>query len=251
MRLVYVLACLLATTSIYAQQIPSTYPGLLGLWHLNESSGTTTKNALDNSTSSLVNAVLLSSGIYGGSVQTTGSVSYVQIPRTLNLEPQPPVTIMAWSKMTSIPTDCDLRIFAKEYSTLSPFISYTLEANFQCNGHYAFGFSHGTTYTEIFSSATYEIGVWTFLAATFDGVTIKGYVNGDLEASTTITGDSTILYNTSYDVTIGGDVPRSIEYFPGMVDEVAIFNRVLSSGEIKQLFLSGVHIRQNARTDGQ
>jgi methionine-rich copper-binding protein CopC len=69
---------------------------------------------------------------------------------------------------------------------------------------------------------------WTFLAATYDGSTIKMYVNGNLVASQSNSGTITTTTNP---LTIGGD--WSGEMFTGKIDNIRIYNTALSQSAIK------------------
>jgi len=83
---------------------------------------------------------------------------------------------------------------------------------------------------------------WYHVAATYDGSTMKLYVNGNLEASKPFT--SSITYDPSIPWTIGSTAapyralgaPRT---FNGVIDEVEIFNRALSQAEIQAIYKSG------------
>src|SRR5437667_149060 len=78
----------------------------------------------------------------------------------------------------------------------------------------------------IFSTDTFALNQWYHVAMTWDGNTVSLYVDGNLEASQTV-GPKTILY-TSDNAAIGrhSHVDRS---YDGLIDEVEIFNRALSS----------------------
>jgi len=77
---------------------------------------------------------------------------------------------------------------------------------------------------------------WVHLAGTYDGATVRLYVNGAEVASEPLTGtfahDRTpvILGGNGND---GSGVPT--ELFPGRIDELMLFGRALSGGEIAQL----------------
>jgi len=83
---------------------------------------------------------------------------------------------------------------------------------------------------------------WYHVAATYDGSTMKLYVNGNLEASKPFT--SSITYDPSIPWTIGSTAapyralgaPRT---FNGVINEVEIFNRALSQAEIQAIYKSG------------
>jgi len=86
----------------------------------------------------------------------------------------------------------------------------------------------------------YDIGVpyqnqWVYAVLTFDGTTLKSYINGILRNQWTRNG--ILTYNINGNIWLGGrnstDYPR---YFSGAIDDVRIYNRALTSAEILQLY---------------
>ena len=74
-------------------------------------------------------------------------------------------------------------------------------------------------------------GFWSHVAATFEGQTIRVYVNGIEKASAPGEGD--ILPNKSRPLIIANYIGRKDAYaFDGLLDDVKVFNRVLNEGEI-------------------
>jgi hypothetical protein len=71
-------------------------------------------------------------------------------------------------------------------------------------------------------------GVWTHLAVTYDGAALRVFRNGAQAASTARTG--TIQTSTGA-LRIGGNLIWG-EYLDGRIDEVRVYNRALSAGEI-------------------
>jgi len=76
---------------------------------------------------------------------------------------------------------------------------------------------------------------WYHLVGTYDGQTMKIYVNGELKNSKNIT--SSIETNDNY-VFIGSQAESY--QFKGIIDEVAIYNRALSAEEIQDHYNSGL-----------
>jgi LruC domain-containing protein len=70
---------------------------------------------------------------------------------------------------------------------------------------------------------------WYHLAMTYDGATLKMYVNGQLRNSAPLTGS---LKLTSRDIAIGSD-NNAQKYFKGSIDEVMFFGTALSQTEIQ------------------
>jgi hypothetical protein len=76
---------------------------------------------------------------------------------------------------------------------------------------------------------SWPANIWYHITFTFDGSTFKIYVNGVLENSIVHTG--TMQSITGWDI---GGRPGAVS-FPGLIDEVSIYNRALSDAEIQAL----------------
>ncbi len=85
---------------------------------------------------------------------------------------------------------------------------------------------------------------WSHLAVTFDGATLRLYVNGSQVSSRAITG--TIL-GTDDPLWIGGNRPYG-EYFQGVIDEVRVYDRALSPSEVRAEM--STPIRRNGGSSG-
>ena len=74
------------------------------------------------------------------------------------------------------------------------------------------------------------LGRWVHLAATFDGRTMRLYVDGNEVASLDRPGR---VNPSHFDLVIGGFAPRARAHFTGLVDEVRLFSRALSADEVR------------------
>jgi len=72
---------------------------------------------------------------------------------------------------------------------------------------------------------------WTIIAVTCDGFTVKLYRNGELTGQGRIFGDD--VAGTAY---IGGTDAYGGRFWHGIIDEVTLFNKVLTAQEIKELY---------------
>jgi beta-lactam-binding protein with PASTA domain/Ca2+-binding RTX toxin-like protein len=75
-------------------------------------------------------------------------------------------------------------------------------------------------------------GVWTHLAATYDGRVVRVYVNGAQVGSITTSGGN--LGTSTGALRLGGNSIWG-EFFAGAIDDVRIYNRALSATEIQNL----------------
>jgi hypothetical protein len=73
------------------------------------------------------------------------------------------------------------------------------------------------------------LNLWTHLAATYDGTTLRLYVNGVLVNSRSASGPLIVSTGT---LRIGGNSAWG-EFFQGRIDEVRVYNRALTPAEIQ------------------
>ncbi len=78
-------------------------------------------------------------------------------------------------------------------------------------------------------------GVWHHVAGTFDGNRLLLYVDGSVVKSMDYTG---AIAKTTYPVNIGRNSQNTDRLYEGLIDEVRIYDRALSEGEI--LFLANL-----------
>ena len=80
-----------------------------------------------------------------------------------------------------------------------------------------------------FAPAAIPLNSWTHLAATYDGTTLRLYVNGTLVASRAQTG---ALAASTNPLQIGGDAIYG-QYFAGRIDEVRVYNTARTQPQIQ------------------
>ena len=83
-------------------------------------------------------------------------------------------------------------------------------------------------------------GKWHHIAATYDGKTSRIYIDGKLN-SEKISDTKIPLQHNDVDIRIGQlafpePSPHEHAFFDGLIDEVRVYNRVLSAQEIQQLY---------------
>ena len=77
---------------------------------------------------------------------------------------------------------------------------------------------------------------WGFITYVADGTKVQLYLNGDLvtSISSTVSNYGTSTYN--FNIGGGGIFGPTGDYFRGEIDEVAIFDRAVTPGRVKQLY---------------
>lgn len=107
-------------------------------------------------------------------------------------------------------------------------------------GHYYF--QRANQYIDTVTTVT--TGSWEMLTIVYDGSTIKGYRNatlsGSIASSTSYTG-GTNLFNI-------GRRPTGVAYYDGIIDEISIWYRNLSSTEVSELYNGGSGLQYTIST---
>lgn len=83
------------------------------------------------------------------------------------------------------------------------------------------------------STKVTQAGEWHLIVGTYDGSTMRLFVDGVQAAERPATGDIT---PTSSDLMIGRNSENGLDFFQGTIDDIRIYNRALSSAEIAELF---------------
>lgn len=80
------------------------------------------------------------------------------------------------------------------------------------------------------STTDIPLNEWHFVAVTWDGETLKFYLNGEEDGSGALAGPLALNDQALH---IGADFPGGDEYWHGMIDEVRIWNEALRQSHIR------------------
>ncbi len=202
---------------------PALTSGLVAAYSFNEGVGAAVADASGNgNTGTIVNAVWTTSGKYGSALQFNGTTALVTVPDSVALHLTSAMTLEAWVNPSVVnSTWRDVIYKATD--------NYFLEATSTSGSAPAGGITSGTSTTATFGAASLTGNTWTHLALTYDGATLRLYVNGVQAAATSKTGPA--VTSTS-PLQIGGDSVFG-QYFAGILDEIRIYNVVLTAAQIQ------------------
>ncbi len=92
----------------------------------------------------------------------------------------------------------------------------------------------GCAAADFSTSTTLTANTWYHVGATYDGTNVRVYVNGSQVGSTTA---RTLASSTAYMEIGGAHLLDSGNYwFPGIIDDVRVYSRMLSATEMKNLY---------------
>ncbi|MFA6365397.1 MAG: LamG-like jellyroll fold domain-containing protein [Candidatus Paceibacterota bacterium] len=200
--------------------------GLIGYWHLDEGTGTSTYDASGSgNTGTLTNNPTWQTSTNceaDGCLSFDGVNQYVSASGVPNLTSA--LTVEAWAK-TPIVQDATYDTIVSKFSS-GPYNGWFLRRNANSSVVYFTLYDNGTATASI-TGPTIVANQWTHYAATFDGTIARIYVNGVLSASDL----SASIGSATTNFVISGNY-GSTENWNGSIDEVRIYNRALSATEI-------------------
>ncbi|HMF93839.1 MAG TPA: LamG-like jellyroll fold domain-containing protein [Vicinamibacterales bacterium] len=227
------------SVSLGAAPPPPPAAGPVLTMSFNEPSGNTANDSSGNGNNGTIAGATRVSGQvgFGGALSFDGVSSIVNIPHSASLALSSGMTLEAWVNPSadagSGPNGGWRTVIMKERGTTG--LAYALYGNDgDSNPSRPAGYiRNANTDKEAAAGPAVPVGVWTHLAVTYDGTSIRLYVNGVLRSTTGSAGGG--IAASTAPLRIGGNTVFSIpgtEYFAGLIDEVRIYNRALSAAEI-------------------
>ncbi len=182
----------------------------------------------------------------GQGFKLDGIDDYVSIPDSPANSVSTAVTVESWINPSAAPTV--LGSILTKYNTPTGNLSYALSLRPDLTLQFAvYGNGSGTIVYGAFSTPTIPLDQYTHVAGTFDASTqtMKLFING-VEVPQTLTATDTVnpIFDGTSEVRIGsldsfasGSVNQ---LFEGEIDEVSLYNTVLTPTEIKSIFDAGI-----------
>ncbi len=201
--------------------------GMVGYWKLDDASGTSATDSSGNAnTGTLTNGPTWTTGQIGGATDFDGTNDYVDAGNGSSLRLNGPLTMSFW-------------MYGRG-SSVDAYIAGTAGTNlegYSCTHH-----NGATVYCYVQSgansvSAAVGTNTWAHITLTWDGTTgtngKKLYVNGTLQSQGTSSQSALSGWGN---FRIGEDATATRTRFNGKVDELRVYNRVLSAEEVTKLY---------------
>jgi hypothetical protein len=203
---------------------PST--GLVLALGFNEASGNVASDASGQGNTGTVREATVVPGRFGNGRSFDGVNDWVTVNDSASLDLSTAMTLEAWVRPTAN-TGWNT-VMLKEAGANMAYEMYS--NNPDINRPAAYFTTAGGALRAITGTAQTSTTAFTHMAVTYDGVNMRMYVNGSLVRSVARAG--AILQSNGV-LHIGGNQVWGGEWFSGVIDEVRIYNRALTAGEIQ------------------
>ncbi|MEV1329255.1 LamG-like jellyroll fold domain-containing protein [Micromonospora costi] len=220
-----------ATVVFYA----AAAPGPVGDWPLDEGGDGTI--AVDNSgngrDAAVTGGATWSEGVTGGALHLDGTDDYAATSGPV-LNTSQSFSVSAWVRLTN--KTGNRGVLSQDGTHRSSFYLQYLESIDRWRWSFPVADSvERPSYVTVDSASTVRLGEWVHLAGVYDRSAgqIRLYVNGVLQG--------TAAYSAAWTGTGGLTIGRAltndqfVDFFPGDIDEVRVYDRVLLAGELQQV----------------
>jgi regulation of enolase protein 1 (concanavalin A-like superfamily) len=201
---------------------PANSSGLVAAYGFDEGAGTTVADASGRGNAGVLSgATWTAAGRFGKALSFDGTSSAVIINDSASLDLTGGMTLEAWVYPTALGAWRDVVYKGDDL--------YYLEAATPVSGACA-GVGNSYTNGVLAAPGQLALNAWSHLASSYDGATLRLFVNGVQVASQAWPGPITV---SALPLSIGADTLHG-SHFAGLIDEVRVYNRALSIGEIQR-----------------
>lgn len=209
---------------------------LVGYWPFNEGAGNIAVDASGNGhDGELIDNPSWVAGKYGSALAFGAGGEYVVVPDDDALDLSEAVTYMGWFNLREAIAG-QRRMMSKNDSIFFLFdFSDPSSLDFLVKPNNSFAES---------TTIDWVLGEWYHFAGTYDGNALRIYINGVLEGEAT--GVAPIA-TSNLDLWIGADdYNLPVTTFPGILDEIRIYNVALTENEIGEVMESSSAVNMDA-----
>ena len=212
-------------------------------WQFDEGSGTTALDSAGTNDGTLMNGPVWTTGAIDGALSFDGIDDYVAVPDSPSLDLTTAMTMETWVRFDSVDDRYETIVTKVGAGEIPTDISYALRRYRTGNlseswmGKLASDIYTTSGRSEVYGTTVPVAGQWYHLVSTYDGTTHSVYVNGVLESTQPHSGDIITSNDPLWIGKLGQ--PQLPSPLNGTVDDVAIYSRALTAGEISSRFQAG------------
>ena len=198
--------------------------GLVAYWPFDEGTGKAAEDVTGNGhDGKFAGSPKWVDGKFGTALEFDGEEDHVVVSDDAAFAIEENITFMAWFSPGDVLTS--RRLMVKNNSIFVIF-------DFGNKDSIDFLVKPDNTFAES-KTTDWKVGEWYHFAGTFDGKTMKVYVNGKLEGEA---ANNVPIAPSDLELWIGGDdFGRPTDFFPGTIDEVRLYEKTLTEAEIQKV----------------
>ena len=226
----------IAASPSYSATVVADTP--VSYWRLGETSGTAAADSVGSNNGVVKTGVTL--GVAGAisndantAMRFDGAKGYVSVANAASLNFGADFSIEAWARPAALIGSNQTIVHKGGNSNAS---SWQYRLGIAASGQWRGSVYVGNSTISVTSPGTASLSSWTYLVLTRAGTGLTLYVNGAAVANTTVSG--TVNTNTGI-LAIGRTGAKSIEYFAGAIDEVAVYAKALGAGAVSAHYAAG------------
>ena len=225
-----VLLTLVGAVMLVASTPAGAATGPVAHWRFDEGSGSSAADASGTGNNGIIEGgASWIAGKRNGALAFDGSTAVVRVPASPSLEP-PAVTVSAWVRRNGSPGQYKYILGKGALACLSA--SYGLYSG--PNDGLMFYVADGADFTRSpdAGAAAWD-GAWHHVAGTFDGSSVRLYLDGvEVGSGTPRTAPLTYTAQSAADVLLGDYTECGGHAFDGAIDEPKVWGRALSASEV-------------------
>jgi len=215
-----------------------------------ESGSNTSDSSGNSNTLTHVNTPTNPTGQFGSGMDyELSSSQYSYAVDSVSISPTGDISISAWVKLEQLPSTAgaDFMIVAKwNFSNNKRSYRFSISSANKLDCRISDTGSTQTTRLTagaVFSAS--DVGNWVHVAMTVDvsGTLLQAYKNGIKLKMDTVSGTATSIHDNNARMAIGAQDVESTpaQFFDGVVDDVAIFNKCLTDAEVKNIYDGNIY----------
>ena len=167
----------------------------------------------------------------GDSLKFDGANDYVEVDNESNFDViTAEITISAWIKVNAFTRNFQAIVTKGDNAWRIQRWSNTNCIEFACTG-----LPHNS-YGNVIGNIAVDDEQWHHIAGVYDGTKIYLYIDGNTDVSTATSGS---INTNNCSVMIGENAQQSERYWNGMIDDVRVYSRGLSAGEVNTIKAGG------------
>lgn len=204
--------------------------GTVGHWAFNEGAGSRVNDLSGYQNHGQINGATWT----GEGLSFNGSSDYVSLGNALSLYPSSAITLACWVKFNSV---AGTQRMIDSYTGAD--YAWVLGMGWTASTPEVYVYLN-SSHENLDSTGTVSVNIWYFLTATYDSSNgyLAIYKDGFLDDDTTIAGGHPLV-QADDNVVLGARSSLDSGWLNGVLANVQIWNRALSSAEIKSLYDDG------------